>query len=231
MPRGSPDGRWPSAAPTTRARCGDCSTSGRELMARCGTTSRPRVADIVAAAGLSNDAFYRHFSSKDALVAAILEDGTERLTSYLAHQMAKEPTPERQVRRWVDGRAGPGGGRRDRSRHPRRPVERRQRGRRPSVRRGAAGRAAARAVRGARADASSMRRWPRTPCSACCPTTCGARPDRRARTSNGSPRSCSGEAPAQLRSGGIQLAGRFSMKACMPSRGSSAWASAQNIVW
>ena len=54
----------------------------------------PPVADIVAAAGLSNDAFYRHFPSKDALVAAILEDGTERLLSYLAHQMAKEATPE-----------------------------------------------------------------------------------------------------------------------------------------
>ena len=66
-------------------------------------TSRPRVADIVAAAGLSNDAFYRHFQSKDALVAAILEDGGERLRSYLAHQLAKEPTPERRVRRWVAG--------------------------------------------------------------------------------------------------------------------------------
>jgi len=77
-----------------------------ELMRRCGTTSRPRVADIVAAAGLSNDAFYRHFTSKDALVAAILEDGGERLRSYLAHQMAKEPTPERQVRRWVAGVLG-----------------------------------------------------------------------------------------------------------------------------
>ena len=43
-------------------------------MAR-GTTSRPRVADIVAEAGLSNDAFYRHFASKDALVAALVEDG------------------------------------------------------------------------------------------------------------------------------------------------------------
>lgn len=77
--------------------------AGRDVMARCGTTSRPRVADIVAAAGLSNDAFYRHFASKDALVAAILEDGTERLRSYLAHQVAKEPTPERKVRRWVEG--------------------------------------------------------------------------------------------------------------------------------
>ena len=74
-----------------------------DLMRQHGTTSRPRVADIVAAAGLSNDAFYRHFRSKDALVAAILEDGGERLRSYLAHQLAKETTPEGQVRRWVEG--------------------------------------------------------------------------------------------------------------------------------
>lgn len=73
------------------------------VMRSCGTASRPRVADIVAAAGLSNDAFYRHFPSKDALVAALLEDGTERLQSYLAHQMAKEATPEGKVRRWVEG--------------------------------------------------------------------------------------------------------------------------------
>jgi AcrR family transcriptional regulator len=74
-----------------------------DVMRKCGTTSRPRVADIVAAAGLSNDAFYRHFPSKDALVAALLEDGTERLRSYLSHQMAKETTPEGKVRRWVEG--------------------------------------------------------------------------------------------------------------------------------
>jgi len=74
-----------------------------EVMRECGTTSRPRVADIVAAAGLSNDAFYRHFPSKDALVTAILEDGAERLESYLAHQMAKESTPQGKVRRWVEG--------------------------------------------------------------------------------------------------------------------------------
>ncbi len=74
-----------------------------DVMRACGTTSRPRVADIVAAAGLSNDAFYRHFPSKDALVAALLEDGTERLQSYLAHQMAKEATAGGKVRRWVEG--------------------------------------------------------------------------------------------------------------------------------
>jgi len=68
-----------------------------------GTESRPRVADIVSAAGLSNEAFYRHFSSKDALVAALLEDGTARLRRYVAHQMSKEPSPEGKVRRWVEG--------------------------------------------------------------------------------------------------------------------------------
>jgi AcrR family transcriptional regulator len=77
-----------------------------DVMRRSGTTSRPRVADIVAAAGLSNDAFYRHFPSKDALVAALLEDGTARLRSYLAHQMAKEATPAGQVARWVEGVLG-----------------------------------------------------------------------------------------------------------------------------
>lgn len=74
-----------------------------EVMSRRGTTSRPRVADIVAAAGLSNDAFYRHFKSKESLVAALVEDGAVRLGGYLAHQMAKEPTPEGKVRRWVEG--------------------------------------------------------------------------------------------------------------------------------
>jgi AcrR family transcriptional regulator len=73
------------------------------VMLRCGTTSSPRVADIVAEAGLSNDAFYRHFASKADLVTALLEDGAQRLRGYLAHQMGKERTPRAQVRRWVQG--------------------------------------------------------------------------------------------------------------------------------
>ncbi len=77
--------------------------AGRTVMARSGMASRPRVADIVAEAGLSNDAFYRHFRSKDELVAAILEEGTERLRSYLSHQMAKADTPRDRVVVWVEG--------------------------------------------------------------------------------------------------------------------------------
>lgn len=77
--------------------------AGLTVIARCGTTSRPRVADIVAEAGLSNDAFYRHFPSKDALVASIIEDGAERLGRYLAHQMGKADGPDDEIRRWVTG--------------------------------------------------------------------------------------------------------------------------------
>src|SRR3954454_22350231 len=73
------------------------------VMRAGGPDGRARVADIVAAAGLSNDAFYRHFPSKDALVAAVIDDGSARLHSYLTHQMAKETTPEGRIRRWVTG--------------------------------------------------------------------------------------------------------------------------------
>jgi AcrR family transcriptional regulator len=73
------------------------------VVERNGTAARARVADIVAEAGLSNEAFYRHFPSKDALVAALIEDGALRLASYVAHQMDKEPAPADQVRRWVAG--------------------------------------------------------------------------------------------------------------------------------
>src|SRR5437016_10479063 len=73
------------------------------VMRAGGPEGRARVADIVAAAGLSNEAFYRHFPSKDALVAALLEDGAGRLRSYLEHQMTKARGPEQQVRRWIEG--------------------------------------------------------------------------------------------------------------------------------
>jgi AcrR family transcriptional regulator len=63
----------------------------------------PRVADIVAEAGLSNQAFYRHFASRDDLLAAVSEAGSRRLVSYLEHQMAKETEPAGQVRQWVQG--------------------------------------------------------------------------------------------------------------------------------
>jgi AcrR family transcriptional regulator len=77
--------------------------AGLEVMRQCGTTKSPPVSDIVAGAGLSRDAFYRHFASKEDLVAAIVEAGAQRLSSYLSHQMEKERHPDAQLRRWIEG--------------------------------------------------------------------------------------------------------------------------------
>jgi AcrR family transcriptional regulator len=69
-------------------------------------TGKARVADIVDKAGLSNDAFYRYFESKDALIAALIEDGTERLAGLAARGMAGAASPEAQVRVWWETMVG-----------------------------------------------------------------------------------------------------------------------------
>jgi AcrR family transcriptional regulator len=63
----------------------------------------PQVRDIVRTAGLSNQAFYRHFSSKDALLLAVLADGQRQLVDYLERRVATAPDPETQVTRWIEG--------------------------------------------------------------------------------------------------------------------------------
>ncbi|CUU60055.1 TetR family transcriptional regulator [Frankia sp. CcI49] len=77
--------------------------AARHIIETTGTAGKARVADIVAAAGLSNDAFYRHFPSKDALVAALIEDGAERVAAAIARRMAAEPSAEGRIRVWVEG--------------------------------------------------------------------------------------------------------------------------------
>ncbi len=63
----------------------------------------PRVSEIVRAAGLSNQAFYRHFRSKDELLVAVLDKGIRLLGSYLRHRMERVATPEQKIRRWISG--------------------------------------------------------------------------------------------------------------------------------
>jgi AcrR family transcriptional regulator len=72
------------------------------VMRRRGTLD-PRVSDIVREAGLSNQAFYRHFRGKDELLVAVLDDGQRRLESYLVARMARAATGREQVRAWVEG--------------------------------------------------------------------------------------------------------------------------------
>jgi AcrR family transcriptional regulator len=72
------------------------------VMQRSGAIDPP-VRDIVRVAGLSNQAFYRHFASKDALLVALLDDGQRRLVGTLERRMARaEPGPT-QVRAWIEG--------------------------------------------------------------------------------------------------------------------------------
>jgi AcrR family transcriptional regulator len=73
-----------------------------ELIRRDGSLE-PRVGQIVAEAGLSNQAFYKHFRSKDELLLAVLDDGIRTLRSYVEHRMSKARTPERKIRSWIAG--------------------------------------------------------------------------------------------------------------------------------
>ena len=66
-------------------------------------TTNPKVSDIVREAGLSNQAFYKHFRSKSELFLAILDEGQRELVTYLQHQTAKAETGVGKVRNWVVG--------------------------------------------------------------------------------------------------------------------------------
>lgn len=63
----------------------------------------PRVSEIVRAAGLSNQAFYRHFRSKDELLLAVLDDGVRQLEDYLRHRMERSDDPVGRIRACIDG--------------------------------------------------------------------------------------------------------------------------------
>ncbi|MET8976524.1 TetR/AcrR family transcriptional regulator [Streptomyces sp. NPDC004539] len=73
--------------------------AGLALMV-AGGGRRPRVADIVAAAGSSNDAFYRRFGSKDALVEAIVERGARAVVEQVRRCLARaaDDSPEARLR-------------------------------------------------------------------------------------------------------------------------------------
>ena len=64
---------------------------------------QPTVSDIIRESGLSNQAFYKHFRSKDELFVAVLDEGMRILASYLEHQMSAVSRPSERVRAWVAG--------------------------------------------------------------------------------------------------------------------------------
>ncbi len=60
--------------------------AGLDLLRR-NPTALPRVSDIVAAASSSNDAFYRAFGSREAFLAAIVDDGLRRMLAQVERRL------------------------------------------------------------------------------------------------------------------------------------------------
>jgi AcrR family transcriptional regulator len=65
--------------------------------------AEPRVADIVAEAGTSNQTFYRYFPGKHDLLLAVAERGLVRVRAYLTTRMTRHDQPVDQVVAWVEG--------------------------------------------------------------------------------------------------------------------------------
>ena len=72
------------------------------LIERTGSVD-PSLREILAETGLSTQAFYRHFRSKDELLLVLLDDGRRQLVSYLGHRMAAVDDPREKVGAWVRG--------------------------------------------------------------------------------------------------------------------------------
>jgi len=73
-----------------------------ELIERTGSLD-PSLRDILAHTGLSTQAFYRLFRSKDELLLVLLDDGRRRLVDYLSARMTTEPSPAAQIQARVEG--------------------------------------------------------------------------------------------------------------------------------
>jgi AcrR family transcriptional regulator len=82
----------------------------REILAAASTTLRERgvrglsIAGVLERAGLSTRAFYRHFESKDELVAAVFLETARVEKRRLRRRMATATTEIEAVTAWIDGR-------------------------------------------------------------------------------------------------------------------------------
>ena len=60
------------------------------------------VAEVLAEAGMSTRAFYRHFRSKDELVLAIYEQEAERTTRGCGRAWPRHRRPRAALEAWID---------------------------------------------------------------------------------------------------------------------------------
>jgi AcrR family transcriptional regulator len=62
-----------------------------------------RVTDVIATAGVSNRAFYQHFSGKTELLITVLEEGNRRYMERVERRMARGRTHLEAVESWIRG--------------------------------------------------------------------------------------------------------------------------------
>ncbi|WP_084611724.1 TetR/AcrR family transcriptional regulator [Tomitella biformata] len=77
--------------------------SAEAVMLGKGCTEPPKIAEIVRAAEMSNQAFYRHFRSRDDVIVATYEQGLLNIHAYLAHRVFKQVGLEARLAAWIDG--------------------------------------------------------------------------------------------------------------------------------
>jgi AcrR family transcriptional regulator len=66
-------------------------------------TAAPTVNDILAEAGMSTTAFYRHFPTKDDLLLTLLERAHASTRAHLQQLLVAESDPERRIGAWITG--------------------------------------------------------------------------------------------------------------------------------
>jgi AcrR family transcriptional regulator len=77
-------------------------TAAREVMSAHGTVDAT-VGQVLAVAGLSTNAFYRHFPTKDDLLLELVMQAGATSRSYLSHRMARADTPRDRIIAWIEG--------------------------------------------------------------------------------------------------------------------------------
>lgn len=62
-----------------------------------------KIRPLLAEAGISSQQFYRYFASKDDFFVVLLEDGQQRLHSYLQHCVAKHTSLDARIEAFIHG--------------------------------------------------------------------------------------------------------------------------------
>lgn len=77
-------------------------SAARDVMRENGAVD-PTIGQILEVAGLSTNAFYRHFPTKDDLLLELVMQAGANTRSFLSHRMAREKTPPGRITAWIEG--------------------------------------------------------------------------------------------------------------------------------